>query len=81
MKSQHENNNESSTTMALPETGFVRLPTILHHVPVSKSTWWRLVAEDDRYPSPVKLSERTTAWRVEDIHKLIDELGKGSGNA
>ena len=58
----------------IPDTGFVRLPQILAVVPVSKSTWWAGVAEG-RYPQPVKLSPRTTAWRVEDIRKLIDEIG------
>jgi prophage regulatory protein len=26
-----------------------------------------------RYPQPVKLGPRITAWRVEDIRRLIDE--------
>lgn len=52
------------------QTGFYRLPTILKLYPVSKSTWWQGV-KDGIYPQPVKLSSRTTAWRVEDIHTLI----------
>lgn len=55
----------------LPHTGFVRLPQILKHFPVSKSTWWAGV-KDGRYPQPVKLSTRITAWRAEDIRMLID---------
>ena len=54
----------------LPHTGFVRLPTILKHFPVSKSTWWAGV-KDGRYPQPVKLSTRITAWCTEDIRELI----------
>lgn len=57
----------------LPETGFVRLKQILAPrgpIPVSKSTWWQGV-RDGRYPPPVKLGRRITAWRVEDIRKLI----------
>lgn len=63
----------------LPETGFVRLsqivgdkkavPPIPAIIPVSKSTWWAGV-KSGRYPQPVKLSERCTAWRVEDIRAL-----------
>lgn len=63
----------------LPETGFVRLsqivgdkkadPPIPAIIPVSKSTWWAGV-KSGRYPQPVKLSERCTAWRVEDIRSL-----------
>ena len=66
----------------LPETGFLRLPQIIGDrkanppipalIPVSKSTWWQGV-KDGRYPKPVKLGERCTAWRVEDIRQLIDQ--------
>lgn len=58
----------------LPESGFVRLKDILAPrgpIPVSKSTWWAGVASG-RYPKPVKLGPRITAWRVEDIRKLIE---------
>ena len=58
----------------LPNTGFVRLPTILKVIPVSKSTWWNGV-KTGQYPKQVKLSSRASAWRVEDIQKLISELG------
>lgn len=54
----------------LPETGFVRLPDVLKVFPVSKSTWWAGV-KDGRYPKPVKLGPKMTAWRVEDIRALI----------
>jgi predicted DNA-binding transcriptional regulator AlpA len=57
----------------LPEAGFVRLSGILAPhgpIPVSKSTWWAGV-KSGRYPSPVKLGPRITAWRVEDIRRLI----------
>jgi predicted DNA-binding transcriptional regulator AlpA len=60
---------------ALPETGFVRLKKILAPtgpIPVSKSTWWAGVKEG-RFPKPVKLGPRTTAWRVEDIRRLIEK--------
>ena len=54
----------------LPETGFVRLPEVLKVFPVSKSSWWAGVKEN-RYPKPVKLGPKMTAWRVEDIRALI----------
>ncbi|TIH12403.1 AlpA family phage regulatory protein [Marinifilum sp. JC120] len=41
--------------------------------PVSKTTWWKGI-QTGRFPKPVKLTERTTAWRVCDIRKLIEEL-------
>jgi prophage regulatory protein len=55
----------------LPATGFVRLATVLTVIPVSKSTWWQGIREG-RFPQPVKLGRRITAWRVEDIRALID---------
>jgi prophage regulatory protein len=58
----------------LPETGFVRLPTILTIFPVSKSTWWAGV-KAKIYPQPVKLGAKVTAWRVDDIKALIAEKG------
>jgi prophage regulatory protein len=54
----------------LPETGFIRLPAVLKVIPVSKSTWWAGI-KTGRFPQPVKLGERITAWRVEDIRTLI----------
>lgn len=57
----------------LPETGFLRLRSILAPagpIPVSKSTWWAGV-KDGRFPKPVKLGSRITVWRAEDIRALI----------
>lgn len=59
----------------LPETGYVRLSTILKIIPVSKSTWWAGV-KDGRFPKSVKLSPKITAWRVEDIQALINSFGE-----
>lgn len=66
----------------LPETGFVRLtkiigspnatPPIPAIIPVSKSTWWQGV-KTGRFPKPVKLGPRVTAWRVQDIRNLIEQ--------
>ena len=57
----------------LPLVGFVRqsqlIPTI---VPFSAATLWRRVKSGE-FPSPVKLSERVTAWRVEDVRAWIVE--------
>ncbi len=58
--------------ISLPQTGFVRLPVILKIFPIGKSTWWQGV-KDGKYPKPVKLSDRITAWKVEDIKSLIDQ--------
>ena len=68
---------------SLPEVGYVRLSQIIGNskaappipaiIPVSKSTWYAGIKEG-RYPSPVKLGERVSAWRVQDIRALCENL-------
>lgn len=58
----------------LPDTGFIRLPVVLKVYPVSKSTWWAGI-KAGKYPAGVKLSERVTAWKAEDIRALIEKGG------
>ena len=70
----------------LPETGFLRLPQIIGDskseppippiIPVKKSCWWAGV-KSGRFPKPVKLGPRITAWRVADIRALIDSGSTG----
>jgi predicted DNA-binding transcriptional regulator AlpA len=67
-----------SDFQTLPPSGFVRLSAILAPngpIPVGKSSWWQGV-RDGRFPKPVKLGPKTTAWRVEDIRALIERLGR-----
>lgn len=62
------------TNTTLPKTGLLRLSQILAPngpIPISKSTWWAGV-KDGRFPKPVKLGARVTAWRAEDILRLIE---------
>lgn len=64
----------------LPSIGYVRLTQIIGNpkatppipaiIPICKSSWWAGVKEG-RYPKPVKLGPRVTAWRIEDILALI----------
>ena len=46
--------------VVLPETGYVRLSTVLAVFPISKSTWWAGIKEG-RYPPPIKLGPRAIA--------------------
>ncbi len=56
----------------------VRLPRIIGDkkrgieplIPVSRSTWFDGV-KTGRFPAPVKLSPRVSAWRLEEILALI----------
>lgn len=67
----------------LPAAGFVRLKQIVGDpkanpplpaiYPVARSTWWQGV-RDGRFPKPVQLSRRVTAWRVEDVRALLAKV-------
>jgi prophage regulatory protein len=60
----------------LPAFGFVRIQSILAPkgpIPVGRSTWWAGV-KAGRFPKPIKLGPRTTAWKVEDIRALIERF-------
>lgn len=60
----------------LPQTGFVRLHTILGVIPISKSSWWAGV-KAGKYPKSVKHGG-STFWRVEDIKSLIESIAGGA---
>lgn len=59
--------------MAEHITSLLRLKAIIAPngpICVSRSTWWAGV-RSGRFPKPVKLGPRISAWREEDIRKLI----------
>ena len=67
----------------LPEAGLVRLSQIVGDkkrgiwppiIPMSKSGWWAGVAAG-KLPAPIKLSDKVTCWRVEDIRAFIQSAG------
>lgn len=68
----------------LPADGYLRLSQILGDpqngtpplFPISKSSWWAGVRAG-RFPRPIKLGPRTTAWHVEDIRALINRSRNG----
>ncbi|HJA75795.1 MAG TPA: AlpA family phage regulatory protein [Candidatus Desulfovibrio gallistercoris] len=64
----------------MPEVGFLRLSEVLKLIPLSKSAWFRGVAEG-RFPRPVKLTQRASAYRASDIRDLLERLGRGEGVA
>ena len=64
----------------IPEIGFVRLKEVLTVIPIGKTSWWAGV-KSGRFPKPVKLSERCTAWKAEDIRELIKRLAEQTQKA
>ena len=77
-------------SVPLPATGYLRITQIIGNphanppipplIPIGRSTWWSGV-KSGRYPKSIKLSERTTVWRVEDIRALIQQPAQGQGGA
>lgn len=55
-------------------SGFLRQSQLIPSViPFSPATLWRKV-KDGTFPTPVKLSERITAWRVQDIRDWMQSF-------
>lgn len=54
---------------------FLRLPEVLRIIPVSKSAWWE-GCKNGRFPRPVKLGPRTSAWRSSDIADLVKRFSE-----
>jgi prophage regulatory protein len=67
----------------LPEIGYLRLNQIIGDkdhppiIPVGKTSWWN-GCKSGKYPKPVKLGVRTTAWKVEDIRVLVESIAMGA---
>lgn len=69
----------------IPPTGFLRQAQIIGRkpkdndpgvpglVPISASTLWQWVREG-KFPKPVKIGPRTTAWRVEDVRAYLEKV-------
>lgn len=58
-----------------PKCARSAIPSI---IPISKSHWWAGV-KDGKFPTPVKLGPRTTAWRASDIQTLVEQLSGNGG--
>lgn len=75
----------ASPATLLPAAGYLRLAQIIGKkptatdpglpalVPVSASTLWAWV-KDGRFPAPVKLGPRTTAWHVEHVRAYLEQV-------
>jgi predicted DNA-binding transcriptional regulator AlpA len=67
-----------------PTTGFYRIwhiigdakaePPIPALIPIGRTSFLNGV-KSGKYPRAYKLGERTTAWKVEDIRALIEQMG------
>jgi predicted DNA-binding transcriptional regulator AlpA len=51
-------------------------PPIPALIPISRTSWLDGV-KSGKYPKSYKLGVRSVAWKIEDIHALISQLGGG----
>ncbi|TKB24333.1 AlpA family transcriptional regulator [Desulfopila sp. IMCC35006] len=69
--------------------GFYRLPQIIGDrkanppieplLPISRSAFYAGIKKHI-YPAPIRLSARVSLWRVEDITRLLEDLGNNKSN-
>ena len=64
---QAEANRRAGRAPVRPRTG---RPGLL---PFSSATLWRKVKSGD-FPAPVKLSERVTAWKIQDVYAWMNSF-------
>jgi prophage regulatory protein len=77
--------SQATNHTTMQDTGFLREWDIIPNkkrqtkglIPIGRTSWYAGI-KSGKYPAPVKLTERISAWKAEDIAKLIQELG---GNA
>ena len=65
-------------SISITEESLLRLPEVLKLIPVAKSTWWA-GCKSGKFPRPVKIGARTSAWRGADIIALREKIFQGEG--
>jgi prophage regulatory protein len=71
-----EQRHSAVSSDGLPSAGFIRLNGVIGPrgpIPVSRSTWWAGV-RSGRFPKPVKIGPRSSAWEVNAIRKLVASI-------
>jgi len=61
-----------------PETGFVRLASVLRYLPISKTRFYAGI-KNGEFPAPVHLG-RLSLWRASDIRDAIQKIGNGASS-
>lgn len=62
--------SQETYAATLPSTGFVRLPVVADVCCLAKSTIWAWT-KAGRFPKPIKLSYRVTAWPVAEVRAWL----------
>jgi len=70
MKQRNTIQRATARDFGLPDAGFARLPAVSHAAGIGSSTVWLWVRKG-KFPSPLKIGPRVTAWRVEDVRQWM----------
>jgi predicted DNA-binding transcriptional regulator AlpA len=66
----------SNAESIVPNVAFLRQPQVVGAIfPGGPSSLWRHI-KAKTFPAPVKISERITAWRREDLVAWLERQGK-----
>ena len=65
--------NQKNEEVFLQKEGYLRLWQVLTLLPISKTAWWSGI-KAGKYPAGVKIGEKMTAWRVQDIRLLFQKI-------
>ena len=71
---------QNTSNASLPDMGYIRQSELIKLIPISGATLWRKVKSGE-FPAPIKLSERVTAWRVENVRAWMAECDLRSGGS
>lgn len=74
---RRQRNKLTYTPAPLPAEGFVRLPSILAVLGISKNSFLNGIKQG-KYPKGRLLTARCRVWLVSDIRALIESLGGGT---
>lgn len=64
-------------TQIRPPEKLLRYPDVRARLPMSRSAWYEGI-KAGRYPPPIKLGPKMSAWREADIDELIQSLIAGN---
>lgn len=58
------------------EDQLLRAPSMCELLGISKATLWRWVSDDQEFPKPLKISEKTRAWRLAEVRAWMNSRAR-----
>ena len=65
--------NNLNVMQPLEKKRYYRVKELAEYMGVSATTIWNLTKNEDAFPKPKKLSENTTVWEIDAVHKYMDK--------